>query len=142
MPPGPQPVGAGSELVSLGLGTSGPRHPDPANPLGWVESFTVPGGWGGSDTPALLLQTVSVKQSQPECTRNGAWHIVGAQEGLKCVTAVGHNVIAVVLISVRAGLTWIGLGKHVFVQKVPERGREEESAQPEERMVSRESGLR
>lgn len=28
--------------------------------------------------------------------------------------------------AVRAGLTWVRLGKHVFVQEVPERGEKEE----------------
>ena len=44
-------------------------------------------------------------------------------------TKIKHNAVAVVVtvITVSAGLTWVRLGEHVFVQKVPERGGESRS---------------
>ena len=56
---------------------------------------------------------------QPWCTWSSAGHSVRAPV---LAAAISPDVDTVTVI--RAGLTWVGLVEHVFVQKVPERGGE------------------
>lgn len=116
LPPDHGQLGLSNAPVFLGLKTSDPDTLAPPDPWVALRPHRYR-GWEGLEAPVLspgstgesALVHLDQRQARME-------HSVRAP----VLAAAGSpNVVTVIII--RAGLTWVGLGEHVFVQKVPEK---------------------